>query len=167
MDELLDIVNTYDEVIGQKYRSEIYAQALDCFRVINGFIINDQNMLWIPVRTRHKALFPLSVDASVGGHVSAGETYQQAFVRELREELNLDADSVPHTMIAKLTPQEHNVSAFTQLYIIKTNLPPIYNREDFCDAFWIDAATLQKKISDGLRAKHDLPILLSILSSYI
>lgn len=45
--ELLDIVNEHDQVVGQKYRSEI------CFgekhvRVVNAFLINDQKQIWIP-----------------------------------------------------------------------------------------------------------------------
>ena len=39
VDELLDIVNEHDHVIGQKYRSEIYNQGLSNFRVINAFLI--------------------------------------------------------------------------------------------------------------------------------
>lgn len=36
--ELLDIVNEHDQIIGQKYRSEIYQQRLTNFRVINAFL---------------------------------------------------------------------------------------------------------------------------------
>ncbi|MGB8468325.1 MAG: hypothetical protein WCE21_04930 [Candidatus Babeliales bacterium] len=69
MEELHDIVNEYDEIIGQKPRSNIYIEKFTSFRVINAFIINDKKQLWIPRRTQQKKLFPLCLDASVGGHV--------------------------------------------------------------------------------------------------
>src|ERR1044072_3256275 len=96
-DELLDLVSPDDVVIGQALRSVIYAHDWSNFRVVNAFIINDQGKLWIPRRTANKQLFPLCLDASMGGHVAAGETYHQAFVRELQEELNIDASTVKYT----------------------------------------------------------------------
>lgn len=42
MDENLDLVDENDNVIGQKKRSEIYAENFSNFRVINVFIINSQ-----------------------------------------------------------------------------------------------------------------------------
>ncbi len=92
-DELLDIVDKDDEVIGQCLKSEIYEKGLKNFRVVNAFLLNSEGKLWIMRRTNKPALFPLSLDMSVGGHVKAGESYIQALERELKEELNLDLRS--------------------------------------------------------------------------
>lgn len=166
MEELLDIVNEHDQVIDQRFRSEIYAQQMTSFRVINGFLINKQGELWIPRRSADKKLFPLCLDASVGGHVMAGETYQEAFERELQEELNLDAKQMRYQMIAKLTPHRDNVSAFMHLYLIYTDTMPNYNQADFCESFWIDSVALKKKIMNGEPTKGDLPILIQALYAY-
>ena len=91
MDELLDLVDFNDQIIGTKLRSEVYAQNLNNFRVVNLFLSNDQNQLWIPRRTASKKLFPLSLDTSMGGHVSSGESYEEALKRELQEELGIEA----------------------------------------------------------------------------
>ena len=167
MDELLDIVNAQDIVIGQRFRSEIYADKNLYFRVINGFLINDQKQLWIPRRTKHKKLFPLCLDASVGGHVEAGESYQQAFERELKEELNLDAASIKHEIIAKLTPHEHRVSAFMHLYLLYSNTTPLYNQNDFESASWMSIQELQEKIKNGAPVKGDLPLLIISLETFL
>ena len=108
-DELLDIVDRSDQVIGQKYRAEVYAQKISDFRVINAFLINSKKQVWIPRRSPQKKLFPLCLDASVGGHVMAGETYDQAFARELAEELNINICDVSHKFLTKLTPHQHGV----------------------------------------------------------
>ena len=57
-DELLDLVNEHDEVIAQEYRSTVYRHEYSNFRVVNAFIINDKNEIWIPIRSAHKKLFP-------------------------------------------------------------------------------------------------------------
>ncbi len=161
MDELLDIVNDYDQVIGQKLRSEVYAQKMTNFRVINGFILNNKGQLWIPRRTAHKRLMPLYLDCSVGGHVEAGETYQMAFERELKEELNLDAAIVDYQMIGSMKPHEDAVTAFMQVYIIKYNTAPLYNPNDFMEYYWMSVDELLDKIGQGVKVKSDILLIIN------
>ena len=167
LNELLDIVNEHDEIIDQKYRSEIYQQKLTSFRVINAFLVNDKKEAWIPRRSSNKTLFPLCLDASVGGHVMSGENYAQAFERELREELNMEASLVKHRLLATLTPHQHNVSAYMHVYVINTNVSPKYNQDDFISAKWYNIKELKRKIKNGEKTKGDLPILISILQELI
>lgn len=167
MNELLDIVNEHDQIIDQRYRSEIYEKKLSCFRVINAFLVNDKKQLWIPLRSKSKKLFPLCLDASVGGHAMAGEIYQEAFARELKEELNLDISQCTYEMIAKLTPHEHNVSAFMHLYLIRTNANPHYNHDDFESAEWLSVHEIQTKMKSGIPTKGDLPILIEVVGGFL
>ena len=132
-DEILDLVSVDDIVIGQLSRLEVYNQKLSNFRVVNAFVVNDKGQLWIPRRTKTKRIFPLCLDASMGGHVTSGETYEQAFKRELQEELGLDADTITYEMIGKLNPYDHATSAFMQVYKIHLNQVDDYNAQDFCD----------------------------------
>lgn len=166
-EELLDVVDLSDQVIGQKYRTEIYAEKSAQFRVINAFLINSKKQVWIPRRSQHKKLFPLCLDTSVGGHVAAGESYDQAFVRELKEELNLEAGLVAHKFVAKLTPQQHNVSAYMHLYIIITDDDPAYNTDDFISARWFTLDELQTLIKQGEPTKGDLPTLINLLQEHL
>jgi isopentenyldiphosphate isomerase len=163
-DELLDVVNENDEIIGSEYRSKIYAIGKPNFRVINAFVMNDDNQVWVPRRSPSKKLYPLCLDASVGGHVKSGETYQQAFERELEEELNIKAIDVQHSLIAYLHPQKDNVSAHMNVYRIRYNQTPDYNKDDFIDSFWISIAELQKRIAEGAPVKSDLPMLIDTLA---
>lgn len=160
MDEYLDLVNEHDEVIGKKLRSEVYAEHLSNFRVINAFVINTNGKLWIPRRAKDKRIFPLCLDMSVGGHVESGETYNQTFKRETREELNLDIDMVKHTLLGHLTPKNHGVSAFMNVYEIQMEESPDYNKNDFVEYFWLTPAEFFKKLTEGEKTKGDLPILI-------
>lgn len=162
MDELLDIVDQDDKVIGQKLRSEIYAQQLSNFRVVNAFLINENGELWIPRRSASKSIFPLCLDASMGGHVSADETYTQAFKRELMEELNIDANLIAYKHIGNLNPHQHNTSAFMQIYLIHTNDVPNYNTNDFIEYLWIKPHALLNRLNSGDKGKGDLPKIVEI-----
>ena len=156
-DELLDIVNEQDIVIGQKLRSEVYQQKLSNFRAVNAFIQNDQGQLWIPRRSKDKRIFPLCLDASMGGHVESGESYEDALKRELMEELRIDTASIPYKQIGILTPHQHNTSAFMQVFLLHTNTAPEYNREDFIEYFWLKPQEILDRLENGDKGKGDLP----------
>lgn len=156
-DEYLDLVNEKDEIIGKKLRSEVYAEGLINFRVVNCFLVNSEGKLWIPRRTAAKRLFPLCLDVSMGGHVESGEEYDFSFKRELAEELNIDADITPWKMIGHLTPTEHEVSAHMNIYEIRTDEVPDFNPDDFTEYYWLTPEELLQKIAEGDGAKSDLP----------
>ena len=125
-DEVLDLVDENDKVIGKEKRSKVYAKNLSNFRVINAFIRNTKGELWIPWRTAKKRMFPLCLDVSVGGHVESGETYETTLIRETEEEINLNIDDLPYRLLGHLTPHQHGVSAFMNVYEIRTEITPKY-----------------------------------------
>lgn len=162
-DEILDIVSFDDKVIGQEKRSVVHAKELSSYRAVNGFIRNTKKQLWIPRRHPKKELFPLHLDASVCGHVRSGETYVEAFIRETREELNMDLQPGSFSPIARLTPHDHGTSGFMWVYIIKSDIAPNYNKSDFVESFWLSPEDFFCKISRGDKARSDLfPILQEI-----
>ncbi len=155
-DEWLDLVNEHDQVIGKKLRSEIYAEGLSNFRVINAFVKNSKGELWIPRRTANKRIYPLCLDMSVGGHVESGEDYQTTFERETAEELNIDINQVSWKLLGKLIPHENQVSAFMQIYEIQSDEAPNFNPDDFIEYYWLTPEKLREKIEAGEKAKSDL-----------
>lgn len=159
-DELMDLVDENDVVIGQKLRSEIYADKVFNFRVVNGFIVNAKGELWVPRRSAHKRRYPSCLDFSVGGHVESGESYEQAFAREVEEELNLDVAQLHVKKLGHLFPHKHHVSVFMQMYEIRLDVVPNYNKDDFVDYFWLQPKALLDWIEQGEPAKTDIPPLL-------
>ncbi len=157
-DELLDVVDVHDHVVGQLPRSEVYRQTLLC-RVVNVFLQNAQGQLWIPRRTAHKRHFPLGLDMSMGGHVESGESYEDALARELLEELRIDVQTTNCELLGYLTPHQNGVSAFMKVYRIVTDNVPAYNEDDFLKAQWLSPEQLLRKITDGEPAKGDLATL--------
>lgn len=155
-DELLDLVDLNDRVIGNIWRSEVLTRQLTNVRVVNLFLKNSAGELWIPRRTAHKRLFPLCLDLSMGGYVASGETYAQALFREASEELNLDLNAIEFQLLGSLTPHADRVSSFMEVYEIETDLEPEYNRDDFIEAMWINPQALLDAIERGEAVKSDL-----------
>lgn len=161
-DEYLDLVDEKDNVIGKKLRSEVYAEGLSNFRVVNAFIVNSQGKLWIPLRGPNKRIFPLSLDMSMGGHVESGETYDQAFMRETQEELGIDTNVIPWKMLGHITPGSDGVAAYMNVYEIRSDTSPNYNPDDYTEYFWLTPKEVLEKIETGTKTKDDLPKLIKI-----
>jgi isopentenyl-diphosphate delta-isomerase len=164
-DEKLDVVDRNDNVIGWKNRSELYREESSNIRVVNVFLKNDQGKIWIPRRSANKSIFPLHLDMSVGGYVRSGESYEEAFRREVKEELNLDIDRLQWRLLGHLTPYEDDVSSFMKVYEIKTNQTPSYNPKDFVEYFWLRPNEILESILGNEIAKDDLPRLIRIFYS--
>jgi isopentenyldiphosphate isomerase len=158
-DEYLDLVDTNDNVIGKKRRSEVYAEHLSNFRVVNAFITNSKGEIWIPRRGPNKKIYSLALDMSMGGHVESGETYDEAFAREIMEELNIDTNKTGFKLLGNLTPGTHGVSAHMNVYEILQDEAPKYNPDDFTEYFWLTPKQIIEKIDSGDMAKSDLPLL--------
>lgn len=154
-DEWLDLVNDDDQVIGRVTRSEAWEKKL-FVRVVNAFVVNAAGQLWIPRRTAHKRTFPDCLDMSVGGHVELGESYEAAFLRETREELNLNLQGADWREVAYFSPLRQPVSTFMRVYEIRSDQAPAFNQNDFSHADWCSPQALVGRIDAGEKAKGDL-----------
>lgn len=162
LDEYLDLVDKDDNVVKKMKRSEVYKKGLSNFRTVNAFLINSKGQIWIPRRAKNKRIFPLCLDMSMGGHVKSKEMYDQAFKREVKEELNIDIDKINYRILGKVTPSENNISCFSTIYEIKSDKTPSYNKDDFTEYFWLTPIEIINKIEEGDKAKSDLPKLIKI-----
>jgi isopentenyldiphosphate isomerase len=160
-DELLDLVDIHDKVIGQTTRIAAYSLGLSNFRVIDAFIKNNEGKLFIPRRHPDKKLFPLALDCSVGGHVTSGDTYEETLWKEAGEELNLELESMHYRKLGTMTPHEDGTCNFIAVYEIPSNETPVYNPDDFVEHFWLYPEELLQKITvGGDTGKGNLPKIL-------
>lgn len=87
-DELLDIVEENNNIVGQATREEVYEKGL-LHRAVNIFIFNSKGRVFLQKRGKNTSKFQLCWDISVGEHVKKGETFEQAASRGLEEELRI------------------------------------------------------------------------------
>lgn len=112
-DEIFDVVNEQDEVIGQATRREVHAKGLP-HRAIHLFLFNSRGELFLQKRSWLKDAHPGDWDSSAAGHLDAGESYESAAIRELEEELGLR--DCPVLFIGELPASEKTGWEFCSLY---------------------------------------------------
>jgi len=109
-EEVFDVVNERDEVIGQKPRSEVHRLGL-LHRAAHILVFNSRGQVFLQKRSMKKDRQPGVWDSSASGHLNSGEDYDACVVRELREEIGLSLPRVPERLFkipaSAETDQEH------------------------------------------------------------
>jgi 16S rRNA (adenine1518-N6/adenine1519-N6)-dimethyltransferase len=90
MDEIVDVADEKDDIIGEALKSECHEKGL-WHRGVAIIVKNKQNKILIQKRSPYKEKRPNLLCISASGHVLKGETYEQAAKRELQEELGIIA----------------------------------------------------------------------------
>lgn len=92
MDELVDIIDENDCVLGQAMKSKAHKEGL-LHRAIWALIYEKSSKkVLIAKRAAEKAMFPNLWGWSFAGHVAAGETPLDTAVREAKEEINFNVN---------------------------------------------------------------------------
>jgi len=90
--ELLDLVDADNTVIGTVDRSRVHGAPALRHRAVHVLVYDDRGRLLLQKRSAGKEIQPGKWDTSVGGHLESGESYPAAAVRETAEELGLAID---------------------------------------------------------------------------
>lgn len=118
MEELFDIVDEQDRVIGQAARSACHGNPALIHRVAHVLVFNGEGQLLLQKRSEAKDVQPGRWDTSVGGHLDPGEDYHAGALREMAEELGIVGQtlkflySYPH----RNAFESENVSTFLVRY---------------------------------------------------
>ena len=88
-EEIFDIVNERDEVVGQNTRREVHARGL-WHRAVHVLVFNARGEVFLQKRSLKKDIAAGKWDSSASGHLDSGEDYDACAVREVREEIGLD-----------------------------------------------------------------------------
>ncbi|HEY0370339.1 MAG TPA: 16S rRNA (adenine(1518)-N(6)/adenine(1519)-N(6))-dimethyltransferase RsmA [Chthoniobacterales bacterium] len=109
---LFAVVDENDHVIGSAPRGEVHANNL-LHRAVHLLLFNAKGELFLQKRSRWKDRHPGAWDSSAAGHVDAGEDYDDAAERELREELGVSTEL---ERVAKLPASERTGMEFIWIY---------------------------------------------------
>ena len=90
MEEYFDVLNKYGEFTNKIATREECHKNGYWHRAVYGFIINKNGDVLLQKRSANKKLWPNLWDITAGGHVVAGELGEQALIREVKEELDID-----------------------------------------------------------------------------
>lgn len=89
-EELVDIVDERNIVIGQSSRREAHARGY-IHRALSVLVLNSKGEILLQKRSANKSVHPMSWDLSTSEHVLSGESYEDAGFRSVKEELGVEA----------------------------------------------------------------------------
>jgi len=120
-EEIFDIVNERDEVVGQNTRREVHARGL-WHRAVHVLVFNARGEVFLQKRSMKKDRQPGVWDSSCSGHVDSGENYDETAIRELREELGLKINE-PLQKLFKIDACAETDSEFVWIYRCESEGP--------------------------------------------
>ncbi|MCE0483805.1 MAG: NUDIX domain-containing protein [Methylacidiphilales bacterium] len=141
-DELFDVVDRNDAVIGQATRAEVHAKGL-LHRAVHVMIHDATGRLFLQKRSLLKDTFPGCWDSSCSGHLDTGEDYATAARRELGEELGWHDASLSLRPVVNLSACPETGHEFIQIYVMGPLTGPFQlHPEEIIEGRWVSPGEL-------------------------
>ncbi|MEU8705746.1 NUDIX domain-containing protein [Streptomyces sp. NPDC048565] len=159
-DEILDIVDENDVVVGQAPRGDATARGLR-HRCVFIEARDAAGRLFVHRRTATKLVFPSHHDMFVGGVVGAGESYDEAALREAEEELGVSGLPRPTPLFTYLYESPRH-TWWSAVYEVRCDLPVQPQTEEVAWHTFLTDAALEERLGnwtwvpDGLETYHRL-----------
>jgi isopentenyldiphosphate isomerase len=90
MDELLDIVDDDDRLVGSASKAAVHSEGL-VHRGVIFFIFDNYGRILVSQRSDEREFYPGYWSIAIGGHLHKGEGYDATALRELKESVGLEA----------------------------------------------------------------------------
>ncbi len=146
MEEYLDIVNEHDEVIGKDTRKNVHASHR-IHRGVHVLVISSDGDILMQKRSEKKNYYPGYYDASVGAHLTSGETYEEAAVRETEEELGFVPKEL--TFICDYDSFSDRQKEKRRLFVCHFDGPFNIDKEELELVEWFSPERIEQEIKKG------------------
>lgn len=133
-EEIFDVVNDRDEIIGQQSRSDVHRLGLK-HRAVHVLVFNRRGEIFLQKRSPKKDCFPGKWDSSSSGHLDSGEDYDAGAIRELREELGLQMAQPPKRLF-KIDAGAETGQEFVWIYRCEAEGPFVLHPEEIERGAW-------------------------------
>lgn len=145
-EEIFDVVNDRDEVIGQAPRKEVHARGL-WHRAVHVLVFNTRGEVFLQKRSMLKDTAKGKWDSSSSGHVDTGEDYDICAVRELREEIGLVINQAPQRLY-KINACPETGWEFCWVYRCASEGPFTLHPEEIETGDWFAPQTVTKWVAE-------------------
>jgi isopentenyldiphosphate isomerase len=145
-EEIFDLVNERDEVIGQAPRKEVHARGL-WHRAIHVLVFNSRGEVFLQKRSLKKDIAAGKWDSSSSGHLDTGEDYDACAVRELREELGLKLAQPPQRLF-KIEACQETGWEFCWIYRGASDGPFTLHPEEIETGDWFTPEAVSKWVAE-------------------
>jgi isopentenyl-diphosphate delta-isomerase len=144
LDELFDVVDEHDRPIGRAPRREVHARRLR-HRSIHVLVRDAAGRVFLQKRSMLKDSCPGTWDSSCSGHLDAGEDYDTAAGRELREEIGLVPTAAPVRCL-RLEAAENTGWEFAWVYTLRSEGPFTLNPLEIENGAWFTPAEIDARL---------------------
>jgi isopentenyl-diphosphate Delta-isomerase len=120
---LYSVVDEEDNGIGTATRNQVHTQGL-IHRSVLFYIMNHDGQIFVNQRTKNKEFYQEHWSIVLGGHVHLGESYEQALIRECKEEVQITFDNIIYMNSFKKR-QDFLDRENIQVYSVISNQAPI------------------------------------------
>lgn len=141
-EEIFDVVNERDEVIGQAPRSEVHRRKLH-HRAVHVLVFNARGELFLQKRSMKKDCYPGAWDSSASGHLDRGEDYDVCAVREVHEELGVQLPTTPQRLF-KIDSCTETGQEFVWIYQCQHEGPFDLHPEEIERGGWFQPAEISR-----------------------
>jgi isopentenyl-diphosphate delta-isomerase type 1 len=144
--EYFVVVDEDDKVLGKATREECHSNHSLIHRSVYIFVVNDRNEVFLQKRSLSKDLYPGYFTGSATGHVEYGEDYNDAAERELKEELDIDAQLLQLGKVKSFTKNEKEIS---MLYICRYNGRVNFNTNEITEGGFFSIEDIKRNVKTG------------------
>lgn len=159
--EMLPVVDDRDREVGMAPRDQVHREGLP-HRAAHVLVFDTAGRLYLQKRSPNKDTHPLKWTSSASGHVDPGESYTQAAVRELKEELDLSLELEP---LGNLPASERTENEFTAVYRAVTNEAPRPDPDEIVEGRFFPPAEAKALAADPDQACPSLGAVLELLDN--
>lgn len=145
-EEIFDVVNERDEVIGCAPRKEVHAKGL-WHRAVHVLVFNKRGEVFLQKRSMLKDTAKGKWDSSSSGHLDCGEDYDSCAVRELREEIGLVVSEAPRRVF-KVDACKETGWEFSWIYQCESEGPFTLHPEEIETGDWFAPVTVSKWVAE-------------------
>ncbi len=134
-DEVFDLIDEQDQVIGSLARSEIHRRQLR-HRAVHVFWLRADGQLCLQRRSYAKDNCPGQLSSSCAGHVDRGESYHAAALRELAEEIGLRVHASDLIEVDYAPCHVDLGHEFVRSYLVRGEHRPVLARAEVDSLLW-------------------------------
>jgi isopentenyldiphosphate isomerase len=142
--ELLDVVDDHDRVVGVRTRGEIHRLGL-MHRSVHILVFNRNDELFLQKRSMSKDNNPGLWDSSAAGHLDSGEDYSDCAIRELAEELGVAVASPLETLF-HLSASQYTGMEHCTVYRCVNDGPFRLQAEEIDEGTWIGRSEMDLRV---------------------
>lgn len=161
--DYLEIVDDYDQAIARAPYSIVRQRAL-LHRGVCVIVMDNKANVLLQKRAKTKHLYPGFYCTSASGAVKEGEEYQQAALRELKEETDITAQNLQFLYKDIYKSKENNVH--TSVFYCKYEGPTAPQESEVESLEWVPVQKVEEFMEENPFAPDEIIVMKRFIQDY-